>query len=296
MTSIFEKLKATNFAINILILIASLFTTLPYVLYTKQQVNEYIFDVMIMTVFIALSSSFLYVYIIKKKVLYLLVAIFTFFHFVVFPFCYTSLLNSNSNNLKIEQDILESEKSNQYLLVAEIYGESNIAKQKVLNDLITNENGFVNLTEEKISDNQMFILSNYIVVSTYVRRDIGGKHPPEPIRAFNIYKKNGVFILSVDADIDYKNVRNLFKSEIINFKNLEVKKNKAIKDIYSNKFWSYKNVLPYSMNIFITSNIVPKSKVANTLFFIHNIFIFSFLLSMIIGFVQTALPNKGNGS
>lgn len=294
MISFFEQIERRGLTLHIIILFVSGLATLPYVIYTKQQVDEYIFDVMIMTVFITLASSFFYVYVVSRKVLYLLASIFTFFHFVAFPLFYTYLLNSNPNNLKIEQDILKSEKSNQYLMVKEFYGESNIAKQKVLSDLITNENHFVNLTRENIHDNQMFILSNYIVISTYKAKNTGGKHPIEPVECFNIYKKNGSFILSVDADVDYINVKKLFNSEIANFKNLEIKKNNAIKDIHLNKFWSYKSILPYSINIFITSNIVPKSKTANAIFFIHNIVIFSFVLSMIAGFVHSAIANKGN--
>ncbi|MRX70255.1 hypothetical protein SAMN06265349_101743 [Flavobacterium resistens] len=296
MNSIHNRLKAIEPILSLIMAMIGLATTLPYIIYTKQEGEEYIFDIMIIIVFVALAGAFIYLYLIKKNILYLLISIFVFFHFVVFPFCYTFLLNSNPNNLKIEQDILQSEKSNQYLLVRKIYGKSNIVKQRVLNDLIKNEKDFINLTQEKISENQMFILSNYIVISTFRTIDRGGKHPPEPINCFNIYKKNGSFLLSVNADIDYINLKNLLISEIANLKDLEVRKNKAIDEINSNKFWSYKNVLPYSMNIFITSNLVPKSKIANTIFFIHNIFIFSFLLTMIISYVHTIITNKENAT
>jgi len=292
-----NKSKRSQFFDNALrgsALLGAIISLVPRIFIEKQQAGDFVLDIMIVCIFLALTIAFSYLAARRKnRILYIMAAIFTFCHFIAFPMIYTYLLNSNPNNLRIEKDILDSEKSNQYTLIKETYGESNVRKQQILNDLLINEMPFAAVIPDSIKDYQMFILKKYIVVSNF-KLEHRGNHPPEVVKSLNIYNKNGNLLLILDNEHDFPKVSSLLQNSIEDYKNIESKKNKAIGDLNVNKFWSYKSVLPYSINIFITSNLVPKSKIANAIYFIHNFFIFTFLLSFIVGIAQTLYSKNEN--
>ncbi|MBP1222644.1 hypothetical protein [Flavobacterium sp. 1355] len=286
------KSRSKNIA-QIVAIISGLVTSLPYLLIQEEKVIDYVYDIMLICVFtgIVLASWYFTSRKLKNQLLFKLIAVFVFFHCVAFPLVYTYLLNSDPSNLRIEKDILESEKSNQFVLVKEIYGETSIHKQNILQDIISHEPLFARTNTDSIKNNQMYILKNYIIVADY-QLSFGGNHPPEPIRSLTIYDKKGNYKLFVENEKEFRNISSVFADAINKYKSVETKKNNEIDKIKVNKFWSYKSVLPYSLNIFTNGNLVPKSKIANTIYFIHNLFIFIFILSIIVGILQNIYTDQ----
>lgn len=271
-------------------LLSTILGTLPYFLFNKQTVEKYTYDIMIITIFIALSVG---IFLISKKtkfsILLKLISFFIFFHFIFFPFIYVYLLNTNTNNIKIEKDVLNSEISNSYSNLDEIYGKSLSEKHKIIDDILKTEKKFLETKIDSIKLNQMFILNKYIIIYNY-----GYKFKErDPYVIFHLYNKKGIYISQIDdIKADFLNVNSVFKVALKETKNLQKLKTREIEQVKNNQFWSYKNVLPYSINIFYTSNLVPKSRISNVIYFIHNTFVFITLMSLIIGFLQSYISIK----
>lgn len=275
--------KTAEFYFSLFLLI--LFIILNLFL-TKQTNEKYAIDIMILITFLGLSFGlFMISEKSKHKILLRLLAFFIFFHFIFFPFIYVYLLNSNTNSLKIEKDILNTEKENEVLEINKIYGGSILDKKEILQDIANTEMNFLKYNIDSIRTNQMFLLKKYIVISNYNIK-FTSNHPPEAIKTLHFYDNNGNYKLNIEIEGDEKNIRQLFQNSINDYNDLQDLKNKDIQNLKINKFWSYKNILPYSLNIFITSNFIPKTKTANIVYFIHNFFVFSVIVSLILGFVQ----------
>ncbi|WP_310594490.1 hypothetical protein [Flavobacterium sp.] len=272
----------------------SLLLSIPYYLFSEQTLEKYTYDIMILIIFISLSVGlFIKSKSTKHTILLKLFSIFIFFHFVFFPFVYVYLLNTNPNNIKIEKDVLDSEIISSYDNIDEIYGRTLLEKEKLINNILHNEKDFIKVKVNSLKLNQMLILKENIAVLNY-SFETKGKHP-RFFETFFFYNKKGEYITDLKIrDENILNIENLLKNELINVRKLQSLKKKEIEQVKTHKFWSYKNILPYSINIFYTSNFVPKSKISNIVYFIHNTFIFVIILSLIIGFLQNFFTNKIN--
>jgi hypothetical protein len=270
----------------------SLLLSIPYFFFTEQTLEKYTYDIMILIIFISLSVG---LFIISKStkhtILLKLFSIFIFFHFVFFPFIYVYLLNTNPNNIKIEKEVLDSEIISSYDNIDEIYGRTLLEKEKLINNILHKEKDFIKIKINSLKPNQMFILKENIAVLNY-SFETKGKHPIS-FETFFFYNKKGEYITDLKIrDENIVNIDNLLKNELTNVRKLQSLKKKEIEQVKTHKFWSYKNILPYSINIFYTSNFVPKSKISNIVYFIHNTFIFVIVLSLIIGFLPNFFTNK----
>lgn len=275
--------KTVEFYFTAFLLI--LFISLNF-FFTKQTTEKYAIDIMILSIFLGISFGLVIISEkSKNKILLRLLAFFTFFHFILFPFIYVYLLNTDANSLRIEKDVIINEKENEVLEINKMYGESLLNKKEILEDILNTEKLFLKYNIDSIRTNQMFLLNKYIVISNYSIK-FSGNHPPEPVTALHFYDNKGNYKLDLETEGDEKNISQLLQNSIKSFNNLQDLKNRDIQNLRVNKFWSYKNVLPYSLNIFITSNIVPKNRIANVVYFIHNFFVFTVVLSLILGFVQ----------
>ena len=65
-----------------------------------------------------------------------------------------------------------------------------------------------------------------------------------------------------------------------------------IRVVKQNDIWTYKQILPYSINIFATGNMVPKSRIANITFHLHQFLVATILISLLTGFFQNFIAKK----
>jgi len=265
---------------------------IPYFLFTQQTFEKYAYDTMILVIFITLSVGlFIVSKNAKHSILLKLSSIFIFFHFILFPFIYVYLLNTNPNNIRIEKDVLNSEIISSYNNIDDIYGKSLLEKKSLITNLLQTDKDFLKILVDSLKLNQLFLLKNNIAVLNYKLWE-KSKHPIY-YETFYFYNKKGEYIADIKVeDENVININDLLKKELKNVKELQSLKKQEIEEIKAHKFWSYKNILPYSINIIYTSNFVPKSKISNFVYFIHNTFVYAIVLSLIIGFLQNFISNK----
>ena len=65
-----------------------------------------------------------------------------------------------------------------------------------------------------------------------------------------------------------------------------------LKMIESNTFWSYKEVLPYTINILFSDSFKPKNSFSQAVHFLHNIVVAVFLLGFIVSLLQNSITQK----
>jgi len=248
------------------------------------------------------------------KLLLRMIALFVFIHLILFPVIYVFIINNDPSSIEIDKGILSSEKNLKIQSLESNYSQWDLENQiSILDDILKNE--------LKISHDSLI---NWELSIDFIHDDGTVDEDPketgyEDVRGYlelesytlSFYMKSkqmplqrfGKFIV-----IDPKNKYKLFEihssnsdlkaSEIINknltrLKNLDKQMKDELKIIQSNKFWTYKEVLPYSINILFTDGFKPKSRVSNWVYFVHNLIVVVFLLGLIVSLSQNYLT-KGN--
>ncbi len=88
----------------------------------------------------------------------------------------------------------------------------------------------------------------------------------------------------------------ILKKELNKLKSLKEENFNELNIIKSNKFWSYKEVLPYTINILFTDSFKPKRRVSQVVHFLHNIIVAGFLLSFIVSLFQDFITRDRRNS
>ena len=57
----------------------------------------------------------------------------------------------------------------------------------------------------------------------------------------------------------------------------------------NNKIWSYSRILPYSLNIYTTGNLQPKTRLSNIIFHIHQLILSVGIIGLIVNLSSTYL-------
>lgn len=284
----FKKIPEEFFSI-LTALLVSLLSYLPLLFFSKESVEKYSLDISLIIVILFLSIS-LYTNPSRFKypLLSKLVSIFFFFHFFFFPLIYVYMLNNNPDSFQIDKHIYSIEKHEEFQNVNTIYGNDIDENKKLIDYFLQHERDFLELKSNQLILNKVYFLKKFFVIKGF-RVLMSNKHGPEPQEVLNIYDFKYNFINYFDLNDEGNSLKNILENEKNQLINKSYLKADELKKIGENKFWSFKRVLPYTINIFFTDNFSPKNKLSNIIYFIHNIFIFMLLLSLIFGLIQNYL-------
>ncbi len=231
----------------------------------------------------------------KLKLLFKVCSLFIIFHFILFPIIYVILINTNSDSISIEDKIIRFEKKNK-LANAKSIKEKIISdpernkKFQIVRRLLREENDTLVKVDWKFVDNKRILFIDSFLISGFTKyREIASDRVDKVIRVYDISgaKKTDLITYSEEEVL----------SEILkeHLKEIDAKKidlENEIKKIEANKFWSYRQILPYTMNIVFTSNFNPQSRISNIIYFIHNLFIIGFLFSLITRLTRSAFKKS----
>ena len=121
--------------------------------------------------------------------------------------------------------------------------------------------------------------------------EIGPPGPGSIISYLNVNQKNGILLRTLQLE-DNQNFNSIsLRKLLFQLKDSYVRQiNNFKKDtarvIERNDIWTYRKILSYSINIFFTGNMVPKTKLANVIFFLHELITVTFLLGITVGLAQ----------
>lgn len=260
---------------------------------------DYFIDFLVVLFFLILSIFLWKISTTRKskhnRLLFQSISLFVLFHLMIFPITYTFIINHDYENIRIDENIFINEKEKKLEEAKRIENEINsdyktILTKKEINELLTSDKEALDSIHwQDINNKQLLFLTNRILTGKNKNIAIPGSKLRKSI---DIYKLDGKKSASISSESDKNYLSEILKEHIIE---LDSKKNeitKEIERIESNSFWSYRQVLPYTINILFTSNFEPKSKSANIVYFIHNVLVVGFLFTLIFGSFQHFLEKK----
>lgn len=229
------------------------------------------------------------------KLLFRAISLFIFLHLILFPVVYSVIINKNTQSIRIDENIFLYEKERKLLDAKRIEKEinsnpNNKKERKIINKLLDKNNEKLkNIAWNEVDKKQMVFLDSKILTCETVYRMRPGDRV---MKAISIYDDSGQKLIKLNSLSEKNNLSSIFLDYLTE---LDSKKNEIaaeIKNIESNTFWTYRQILPYTINILFTDNFNPKSKSANIIYFIHNILVVGFLLAFIVSFFQYYLINN----
>jgi len=250
---------------------------------------------MIFIVILCSISIFLYANKTRYKILLKVFAVYIFINFLIFPLFYLALLRINPVSFKIENSISNSEQN-----ISLIDLENNYSPVKLQSKLLVINNVLEESGTELDVNISILNMGNLIQNKQYsLSKDCNSVRAQRPTykACLHIYDLVGHKIVSI---LDRNGGCLLTPSEISVREYISIEKDKINKQIkqfdkehkeitLNNNFWTYSQLLPYSINTFSTGNFVPLSKLANILFYLHFFIGNGILLTLLIAFIQKTL-------
>ncbi len=263
---------------------------------------DFVINIIIILVFLFISY-----YLWKKgkerkenALLFKMISLFVLLHIVIFPIIYVLIIKNDSSSIEIDSKVLSFEKKSKLNNLDLSYNKNEIENQKLIVEDILN-NGKKLLERETIywfNDNDISneyeadhsITIDNIVLYFY-ERDKEIPHDPYG-RFINVAPKDKnykEFELKGDFDMS---VIEILEKGLRRLELLSKERKNELNIIESNKFWSYKEVLPYTINILFSDSFKPKKSFSQLVHFFHNVLVAVFLLGFIVGLLQNSLENN----
>ncbi|RSC93326.1 hypothetical protein [Tenacibaculum singaporense] len=202
-------------------------------------------------------------------------------HFIVFPKVYVYILKNNPQSFKFDEYIQNNEKEISLKEVVKEYSPEELVSQKSLVDsIIELDEGQLKKKLEYLRGGNILKIDDFqFYIDIEERELLPGQDSDELVLRFDlkICNKEGILITSINdnygSEVNYKNTVKSFLRNISNDLKYSLENYKTIRMQIEerNIFWTYDKILPYSINIFNTSNINPKSRLANNIVFLHQI-------------------------
>lgn len=227
----------------------------------------------------------------KRSILYYILAVYVLSNFVIFPYVYAYLLNSNAGSIRVDNEIWNNTRSEAFdELQSKITYESHTRIINVIDSILNTHHPILNKPIRYIMGDTIAFLDNHILArSEFEVKDY--RHPPLQFGCIGIYNRKGNPIFNLNNHtIESWNIPIVkalvsFKSSMGSEINYFEKKREAI--FVEGKFWSYLKVLPYSMNAFATSTFTPISRMASLIHSVHQIIFYGGILSLLVNVVYS---------
>jgi hypothetical protein len=166
-------------------------------------------------------------------------------------------------------------------------------------DIILHDSSQILDTAIKFLNNGNIVTLSEFIISKNCEAVSGAGRPMYKAR-LNICNSQGFMVTSIQekqegcklgkASQSIRSYLSLLKERLISQLNEFTSERKDI--LNKNDIWTYKQLLPYSINIFSTSNIVPKSRIANIIFHLHQFFVGTIIISLLVGFFSGYFVSK----
>lgn len=219
--------------------------------------------------------------------------LFCILHGIIFPLLYVGVIKENINSFSFNDEILKIEKENYRTEVEYFYNKNSIEKQlKVISNLLSSNDKRLN---EPIDIDSTVIIDSYELRYIDERESsseyhkfprIHRKRPESQIEVYEKSNNQKVLIIPLYGSTK----RELFKNQENYLNKLKADYLYEVENLKINSVWSYSNILPYSLNIFFNGNLTPITRIANFIFFFHNLIVYGFVI-MVLGSI---LPIKEN--
>lgn len=232
-------------------------------------------------------STFLFLFALKSKYDLLLktLSFFILFHFIVFPYLYVVLIKIDSKAFHVDSEIEKNE-----LIIAEHelnekYEMMILSKgEEVAMRLLDSKNTYLDSSFNYLNNDNILSVDTFLLHKSTIYKNMG--HPSAGFSTLSICDNKGINIVNLTGGYGNKISDDLTLKEFLNHQLETIRKtnNKFEADKYKIKekdIWSYRRILAYSINIFETDNLKPKTKSANIIFFIHKFFVAIFILGII---------------
>lgn len=258
--------------------------------------EKYSLDLLLISI-VLLCSTGIYLYASKTryKILLRVFAVYIFINFLIFPLLYLSLLKANPESFKIENSISKSEQTISISDLENSYSPKNLKSNLLVINTLLEETGAELDVNISVLNN-----GNNIRTKLYsLSKDCHSVSSRRPMfkACLNICDFTGNKIASIldknegcllnPKEVTVREFINLEKNKINKRIKQFDKEHKEIKEDYN--YWTYNQLLPYSINTFSTGNIIPLSKLANYLFYLHFFIGNGILLTVLIAFIQKTL-------
>jgi hypothetical protein len=220
----------------------------------------------------------------KVKLLYKMISIFLLVHLVIFPLTYKSFINNNPESIEIDNEILNNEK---HLSLDDFHKSYNLKYDKhkiTVNKILSENKNLLNdLTWDEIGDKRLLFLKSHILLGYTNGFQVPGDVKGRQLLLFDL---KGNLLFDIPHDDNINKIENILNDYLVILNKLKNSKTKRLNNINSNTFWSYRSILPYTLNVIFNDNFNPKSKGANLIYFIHNLIVAGFLLTFIMQLFQ----------
>jgi hypothetical protein len=236
----------------------------------------------------------------ENSLLFKMISLFILIHIVIFPIIYVLIINNDPSSIKIDNKILSFEKEAKLKDLELSYNKKDIENQIfVIEDIIASSSGLLKEEDiiwadyDEIFDDEDHInfltLEKYTLYFHYRFKET----PSTPFGNFiDINPKNKNYkAFELNGGFDMSAIE-ILKKELNKFKSLKEENFNELNIIKSNKFWSYKEVLPYTINILFTDSFKPKRRVSQVVHFLHNMIVAVFILGFIVSLLQNNLTKE----
>lgn len=230
----------------------------------------------------------------KYKVLLRLLSIYILLHFIIFPVIYVFLITSNSKSFDIDTSITNNEKEIFSGEINDNYSPKLTSKLiQITNQIYKDSCSLLDKNISYLEEGNIIVLNEYLITLTTISCD--DSHP-RTCTLLNICDISGKAVIQNKHDNNMLvgsfggSVRDLvlkISRESVN-KIQDFKKEKE-KLKTNNKIWSYSRILPYSLNIYTTGNLQPKTKLSNIIFHIHQFILSVGIIGLIVNLSSTYL-------
>lgn len=250
-----------------------------------------LFSALSMDIFITLiilaASTFLFLFALKSKFGLLLntLSFFVLLHFIIFPYIYVILIKIDHKAFHVDTEIekneliiAEQELSEKYEMM--IFSEG----EKVSLRLLDSKSTYLDSSFNYLNNDNILSVDTFLLHKSTIYKNMG--HPSAGFSTLSICDSKGINIVNLTGDYGNKISDELTLKEFLNQQLEAIRKNNnklaADKEKIEEKdIWSYRRILAYSINIFETDNLKPKTKSANIIFFIHKFLVSLFILGII---------------
>lgn len=251
---------------------------------------------MLITMLMLVLAGALFWYSTQSKFTLLLkiFSIFVLLHFIVFPYVYVVILKTAPKSFQIDSEIEDNElviaqqEINERYELKILENGTDIAL-KLLNSMDT----YLDSSFHYLNNDNILYMDTFMLHKSTVYKDMG--HPSAGFSTLSICNSKGQNMVNLIGEygncISDEMIISEFLSKQIKAIGKANSKLDLDKDKINNKdIWSYRRILAYSINIFDTDNLKPKSKLANIIFFIHKLIVWIF----IVGIIGSALHDFVN--
>lgn len=236
----------------------------------------------------------------ENGLLFKMISLFILIHIVIFPIIYVLIINNDPSSIEIDNKILSFEKEAKLKDLELSYNKKDIESQElIIEDILSSD-------IELLKEEDIFWLDDYYTFDedepdnfiTTKKRTLyfyerSKQTPAIPFGKFiRINSKNKNFKeFELKGDFNMTAIE-ILKKRLDELKQLKHKRFNQLNIIKLNKFWSYKEVLPYTINILFTDSFKPKRKGAQIIHFLQNVVVAAFLLSFIVSLFQNYITKE----